>query len=119
MNVLNVPIGYLPFLSNPDWAVRRRSGFLTPRATLSAEKGLTTIIPYYRIIDQTSDATFNANIYQRLGYSLRTDYRKLWDKADLNASVITANVETYKEPREFVGAVDAAYSSQIGNGWNV
>ncbi|MDC0492805.1 LPS assembly protein LptD [Alphaproteobacteria bacterium] len=119
MNVLNVPIGYLPFLSHPDWAVRRRSGFLTPRATLSAEKGLTTIIPYYRIIDQTSDATFNANIYQRLGYSLRTDYRKLWDKADLNASVITANVETYKEPREFVGAVDAAYSSQIGNGWNV
>ena len=119
MNVLNVPVGYLPFLSHPDWAVRRRSGFLTPRATLSVDKGLTTIIPYYKVIDHTSDATFNANIYQRLGYSLRTDYRKLWDKAKLNASVITANVETYKEPREFVGAVDATYSSQIGNGWRV
>ena len=119
MNILNVPVGYLPLLSHPDWTVRRRSGFLTPRVSLSSDMGLVTHIPYYAALDQTSDATFNAKNFQRKGFGLATIYRKLWDKAELNASVVTAKLETFKETREFVGAIDANYASRIGNGWNV
>ena len=27
MRVMNVPIGYLPLISHPDWTIRRKSGF--------------------------------------------------------------------------------------------
>jgi LPS-assembly protein len=45
MNVLNVPVGYLPFLSHPDWTVRRRSGVLTPSFIISSDLGFTPSIP--------------------------------------------------------------------------
>jgi len=119
MNVLNVPVGYLPFLSHPDWTVRRRSGVLTPSFIISSDLGFTPSIPYYQIIDETSDAEFTTYKYQYRGLGVKSRYRKLWDKAELNATVYTANVETYKKNRELVGAVDATYASRIGNGWNI
>ena len=119
MNVLNVPVGYLPFLTHPDWTVRRRSGFLTPSFIISSDFGFTPSIPYYQIIDETSDAEFTTYKYQYRGLGVKSRYRKLWDKAELNATVYTANVETYKKNRELVGAVDATYASRIGNGWNI
>ena len=119
MNVLNVPVGYLPFLSHPDWTVRRRSGVLTPSFIISSYLGFTPSIPYYQIIDETSDAEFTTYKYQYRGLGVKSRYRKLWDKAELNATVYTANVETYKKNRELVGAVDATYASRIGNGWNI
>jgi len=119
MNVLNVPVGYLPFLTHPDWTVRRRSGFLTPSFIISSDLGFTSSIPYYQTIDDTSDAEFTTYKYQYRGLGVKSRYRKLWDRAELNAIVYTANVETYKEKRELVGAVDATYASRIGNGWNI
>ena len=119
MNVLNVPVGYLPFLTHPDWTVRRRSGFLTPSFIISSDLGFTPSIPYYQIIDETSDAEFTAYKYQYRGLGVKSRYRKLWDRAELNAAIYTANVETYKKNRELVGAVDATFASNIGNGWNI
>lgn len=119
MNVLNVPVGYLPFLTHPDWTVRQRSGFLTPSFIISSDLGFTPSIPYYQIIDETSDAEFTTYKYQYRGLGVKSRYRKLWDRAELNATVYTANVETYKKNRELVGAVDATYSSRIGNGWDI
>ena len=119
MNVLNVPVGYLPFLTHPDWTVRRRSGFLTPSFIISSDLGFTPSIPYYQTIDDTSDAEFTTYKYQYRGLGVKSRYRKLWDRAKLNATVYTANVETYKKNRELVGAVDATYASRIGNGWNI
>ena len=119
MSVLNVPVGYLPFLSHPDWTVRRRSGVLTPSFIISSDLGFTPSIPYYQIIDETSDVEFTTYKYQYRGLGVKSRYRKLWDRAELNATFYTANVETYKKNRELVGAVDATYASRIGNGWNI
>ena len=119
MNVMNVPLGYLPFLSHPDWTVRRRSGFLTPSFRLSSDLGFTPIIPYYHVIDDTSDLEVTTQKYQYRGFGLKTRYRKLWDNSELNTNIYSANVETYKKKRELVGAIDSHFSSQIGNGWNL
>ena len=119
MNVLNVPVGYLPFLTHPDWTVRRRSGFLTPSFIISSDLGFTPSIPYYQIIDETSDVEFTTYKYQYRGLGVKSRYRKLWDRAELNATVYTANVATYKKNRELVGAVDTTYASRIGNGWDI
>ncbi len=119
MRVLNVPVAYLPFLSHPDWTVRRRSGFLTPRFIVSSDLGFTPSVPYYQIIDETSDLEFTAYKYQYRGLSVKTRYRRLWDNTGLNSTFYIGNVETYKKNREAVGAVDAGFYSKIGNGWNV
>ena len=119
MTVMNIPMGYLPFLSHPDSTVRRRSGFLTPSFIISSDLGFTPSIPYYQIIDETSDAEFIGYRYQYRGLGVKTRYRKLWDGASLQADLYTANVETYKKNRELVGAIDTRFSSQIGNNWDV
>ena len=119
MSVLNVPVGYLPFLSHPDWTVRRRSGVLTPSFIISSDLGFTPSIPYYQIIDETSDVEFTTYKYQYRGLGVKSRYRKLWERAELNATIYTANVETYKKSRELVGAVDTTYASRIGNGWDI
>ena len=119
MRVMNVPIGYVPFMSHPDWTVRRKSGFLTPSFVISSDLGVTPSIPYYHIIDDTSDVQFTGYKYQYRGLAVKSRYRKLWDNAEVNATIYTANVETYKKSRELVGAVDVTYGSRIGNGWTV
>ena len=119
MQVLNLPVFYLPYLSHPDWTVRRRSGFLTPSFLISSDLGLTPSIPYFQVIDDTKDAQFNLYKYQYRGAAVKTKYRQLWDQSAFQANIYTARVETYKAEREAVGAVDASFTSSIGNDWDV
>ena len=118
LDVMNVPWG-ICLLSHPDWTVRRRSGFLTPSFRLSSDLGFTPIIPYYHVIDDTSDLEVTTQKYQYRGFGFKTRYRKLWDNSELNTNIYSGNVETYKKKRELVGAIDTHFSSQIGNGWNL
>ena len=119
MHVMNLPIFYLPYLSHPDWTVRRRSGFLTPSFLISSDFGFTPSIQYFQVIDDTSDAEFNLYKYQYRGTAVKTRYRQLWDESSLQADIYTARVETYKADRETVGAVDASFTSVIGNDWDI
>ncbi|MEK9962398.1 MAG: LptA/OstA family protein, partial [Rhodobiaceae bacterium] len=119
MHIMNLPVGYLPYLAHPDWTVRRRSGFLTPTFLLNTDLGFTASIPYFKVIDETRDVEFTPFIYQRRGKALRTRYRQNWDDSELNMSLYTASVETYKKNRESVAAIDAGYGARIGNGWDV
>ncbi|MEL0302324.1 MAG: LPS assembly protein LptD [Rhodobiaceae bacterium] len=119
MHIMNLPVGYLPYLAHPDWTVRRRSGFLTPTFLLNTDLGFTASIPYFKVIDETRDVEFTPFIYQRRGKALRTRYRQNWDNSELNLSLYTASVETYKKNRESVAAIDAGYGARIGNGWDV
>ena len=73
MHIMNVPIGYLPYLAHPDWTVRRRSGFLTPSFVVSSDLGFTASIPYYYVIDDTSDVELTIQIptsRRRFAYSI-------------------------------------------------
>ena len=119
MHVLNIPVGYFPYLAHPDWTVRRRSGFLTPSFIISSDLGFTGSIPYYQVIDDTRDIEFTPYKYQYRGTAIKTRYRQKWDNSDLNAAIYTASVETYKKNREAVGAVDALFTSKLGNDWNL
>ena len=119
MHIMNVPIGYLPYLAHPDWTVRRRSGFLTPSFVVSSDLGFTASIPYYHVIDETSDVELTPYKFQHRGTALRTKYRQRWNNSDLDVAVIAASVNTYKKEREAVSAIDANYRTTIGDGWAV
>ncbi|MGC6453353.1 MAG: LPS-assembly protein LptD [Candidatus Puniceispirillaceae bacterium] len=119
MHIMNLPVGYLPYLAHPDWTVRRRSGFLAPSFIISSDLGLTASIPYFMVLDNTSDIEVTPFRFQHRGNAIRTRYRRFWDNSELGATLYTANVETYKKNRENVAAIDASYGARIGNGWDV
>ena len=119
MHIMNVPIGYLPYLAHPDWTVRRRSGFLTPTFVVNSDHGVVASIPYFQVIDDTKDAEFTPFVFQHRGEALRTRYRQKWDNSEAGVSVVTANVETYKKRRENVASIDTSYGARIGEGWDV
>jgi len=119
MHIMNLPVGYLPYLAHPDWTVRRRSGFLAPSFIVNTDLGLTASIPYFLVIDETSDAEIKPFRFQHRGNAVRTRYRRFWDNSEFGATLYTANVETYKKNRENVAAIDASYGARIGAGWDV
>lgn len=119
MHVLNIPVGYFPYLAHPDWTVRRRSGFLTPSFAISSDLGFTGSIPYYKVIDDTRDIEFTPYRYQYRGTAVKTRYRQKWDNSDLNVAIYTASVETYKKNREAVGAIDGLFTSTLGDDWKL
>ena len=119
MHILNVPIGYLPYLAHPDWTVRRRTGFLAPSFLLSSDLGFSTSIPYFVVLGDTNDLEFTPYRFQRRGLAVKTRYRQKWDRSDLNVALYTGSLNTFKKNRESVAALDGIFSTTIGDDWNV
>ena len=119
MHIFGLPVFYLPALAHPDWTVRRRSGVLTPSFAYSNDKGFTSTIPYYQVVSPTQDIEFQPTSFQFRGQAMRTRYRQLWDRSSLEADVIAGRLETFKQTREQVAAVDAHFETKIGQGWDV
>lgn len=57
-----IPVMYTPFLSHPDPAVERRTGFLVPTYGSDSELGTMITTPYYIDIAPNMDATFTPTI---------------------------------------------------------
>ena len=119
MHILNVPIGYLPYLAHPDWTVRRRTGFLSPSFLVSSDLGFSTSIPYFVVLGDTNDIEFTPYRFQRRGLAVKTRYRQKWDSSDLNVALYTGSLNTFKKDRESVAALDGIFTTTIGDDWNV
>ena len=119
MHIFGLPVFYLPALAHPDWTVNRRSGFLSPTIAYSNDKGMSLTVPYFQVLGPTNDIEYQISNFQFRGEAVKTVYRQKWDRADLNANVIIGKLETFKKRRENVAAVDAQFTAQAGDGWNV
>ena len=47
MKLFSFPVLYIPYLSHPDWTVKRRSGFLAPTLGTSGDLGAVVRVPYF------------------------------------------------------------------------
>ena len=77
MEMFGLPIAYTPWFRHPAPGVKRQSGFLTPTFGSTSELGLLAQIPYYIVIDKSSDATIAPIITQKGGTVLAGEYRRL------------------------------------------
>ncbi len=57
LDVLGVPVLYLPYFSNADPSVKRESGLLIPTIGTSTHIGTFAAVPYYYVIGPGSDIT--------------------------------------------------------------
>lgn len=77
MDILGIPVFYMPYFSMVDPSSKRHSGFLMPGVTPHDRYlGTYFTIPYYWVIDDTSDLTAQALLATKTGPQISTQYRK-------------------------------------------
>ncbi|MDG6093815.1 LPS assembly protein LptD [Acetobacter sp. AN02] len=77
LEFFGVPVIYMPFFSMPDPSQKRKSGFLIPGITPHDRyMGTYFTIPYYWVIDDSSDLTAQLLIPTKTGPQIGVQYRK-------------------------------------------
>ncbi|MDR3640291.1 MAG: LPS assembly protein LptD [Humidesulfovibrio sp.] len=73
-NILDQPVGYLPFISLPGNG-RRQSGLLAPDISRSTMRGYSVNQPYFWALNEEQDLTFYENAMSRRGLMQGVEYR--------------------------------------------
>ena len=84
--VMGVPVAWLPYFSHPDPTVERKSGFLAPTFLQSSRFGFGVKVPYFHVIDPSSDATFTAFPTTEDGLIGELEYRRRFDFGGFDAA---------------------------------
>lgn len=69
---------YFPYFNHPDPSVKRKSGFLMPSWTNSENLGRWVHIPYFKVISEDKDLTYNPRIYLEDKFIFQTEYRQAY-----------------------------------------
>lgn len=77
LNMFGLPLLYTPYFEHPDWTVERESGLLSPSFGRNSFQGFYSDLPYFHVIDETSDITLTPRITQRRLPVLSLEHRKL------------------------------------------
>ena len=63
--------------------MKRKSGFLTPVYGSSNEFGSWVNIPYFKVINEEKDMTFNPRIYADDKFILQSEYRQAFENSNM------------------------------------
>jgi len=102
LKVFNQKVMYFPYFSHPDPSVKRRSGFLTPVYSSSDNLGRAVNIPYFYVISDSKDMTFNPRLYSDNDFILQSEYRQAFKNSDLIADFSYNNDEDSTNTHAFV-----------------
>jgi LPS-assembly protein len=82
LEVVGVPVLYLPFIAHPDPTVGRSSGFLTPNIGRNRRLGTFYEQPYYWAISPYQDLTASVRLHGNVNPLIGLEYRKrFWSGA--------------------------------------
>jgi LPS-assembly protein len=81
-----VPILYTPYLEHPDGTQGRKSGFLTPSYASSTATGTRIPVPYYQVLDESSDITYTPIFIPNDNPVLAAEYRARTAKGYMDVS---------------------------------
>ena len=121
MKIFSVPIYYLPYLSHPDWTVRRRTGFLTPVYGYSERNRSQSKIPFYYAPenDESWDMTFTSHQNGKTGHADQLNFRKKYESTSVISNVFKGNLDTNKSDGDNVFGINLYVSSKLGNNWDM
>jgi len=83
LKIFNKKVIYFPFFSHPDPSVKRKSGFLTPTYQSSNNLGKSINIPYFYVLSEAKDITFNPRIYSDNDFILQSEFREAFVNSNL------------------------------------
>ena len=85
LKVFDKKVFFLPYFNHPDPSVKRKSGFLTPVYSSSDNLGKAINIPYFYVLSDSRDMTFNPRLYSDNDFILQSEYRQAFENSDLVA----------------------------------
>ena len=121
LKIFSMPIYYLPYLSFPDWTVKRRSGFLTPTYGYSEQNRLHIKVPYYYAPenDPTWDMTFTSHQNGKTGHADQLNIRKKYETTSVETNIFKGNLNTNKADGDNVFGINLVASSKLGSNWDM
>ncbi|MDC0456298.1 LPS assembly protein LptD [Alphaproteobacteria bacterium] len=121
LKIFSMPIYYLPYLSFPDWTVKRRSGFLTPTYGYSEQNRLHIKVPYYYAPenDPTWDMTFTSHQNGKTGHADQLNIRKQYETTSLETNIFKGNLNTNKSDGDNVFSINLFANSKLKSDWNM
>ena len=121
MKIFSIPIYYLPYISHPDWTVKRRTGLLTPVYGYSTRNRFHAKIPYYYAPenDPTWDMTLTSHQFGKTGHADNLNFRKKYENSSIETNLIKGNLDTYSKDGDDVFGMTFFLDATIGNQWDV
>jgi LPS-assembly protein len=87
LEVLGLPVAYLPYFWTPDPTVKRKTGFLFPRWVYSNTLGIGASIPFFWAIAPNYDLTITPTILSRQGLLGQAEWRHRLENGVYNVRV--------------------------------
>ncbi len=72
----DIPIFYFPKFFHPDPSVDRQSGFLLPKVSSSNVLGSSISMPYFHVLSENKDFTFNPVLYSKNFQMFQNEFRQ-------------------------------------------
>ncbi len=118
IELLGVPIFYMPYFSTADSSVKRESGFLAPDAGSNTFIGSFFALPYYYVINNYSDITITPWIDSGMDPMLDTLYRQKFNNGQIKLETAIAYDENAMQGL-FFGSGDFTYNENWRYGFNI
>ncbi len=83
LEILGVPVLYLPYFTQADPTVQHKTGLLVPVIGSSTYLGTFVQAPYYFSLSPSHDLTIEPYLTTHAGDGLRTEYRQRWDRGGM------------------------------------
>lgn len=90
LEVLGMPVAWLPRLSIPDPRVERASGFLAPVFLNSQIYGAAIKTPYYRVLGPSADMTLTPFVTSKGGFLTEGEYRRRFTHGGIDIGGVLA-----------------------------
>ncbi|MBM6594316.1 LPS-assembly protein LptD [Microvirga pudoricolor] len=75
MEFYGIPVAYLPYFWTPDPTVKRKTGFLAPRYSMSDSLGYGFSVPFFWALAPNYDLTVTPTYYTRQGLLAQAEWR--------------------------------------------
>lgn len=103
LEVVGIPVLYLPFIAHPDPSVGRASGFLPPNIGRNRRLGTFYSQPYYWAISDSQDLTATLRLHGNVNPLAGLDYRKRFWSGDLSIDTTFTQEELFNGDGERFG----------------
>ncbi|HZW46904.1 MAG TPA: LPS assembly protein LptD, partial [Microvirga sp.] len=87
LEILGLPVAYLPYFWTPDPTVKRKTGFLAPRYVMSNTLGVGASIPFFWAIAPNYDLTIAPTFLSRQGLLGEAEWRHRLETGSYNIRI--------------------------------
>lgn len=102
LEVLGIPVAWIPWLVLPDPSQPRRQGFRMPSVDYTAQYGARLDLPYFIPVDDTMDLILTPTLMSRQGFLMAAEWAQRFDYGDFD---IKASGLYQLDPSAYAGTV--------------